>query len=57
MSCENLLKNLKSVVEQLCQLKKELDERIESKIQNYNLMSLSSDVSASNNESLLPCKV
>nr|KAF7430111.1 hypothetical protein H0235_006509 [Vespula pensylvanica] len=57
MSCVNLLKNLKSIIEQLYQLKKELDERIVSKIQNYNLVSLSTDVSESNNESLLPCKV
>ncbi|KAI4497256.1 hypothetical protein M0802_007740 [Mischocyttarus mexicanus] len=57
--CEKLLKNLKSIVEQINQLKKELDERIESEIQNYNLVSVSSDESESNNvddESLLPCK-
>lgn len=59
MSCENLLKNLKSVVEQLGQLKKELDERIKSEIQSYNLVSLRSTASGSNNfdENLLPCKV
>ncbi|XP_043489632.1 dynein axonemal heavy chain 10 [Polistes fuscatus] len=56
--CEKLLKNLKSIVEQINQLKKELDERIESEIQNYNLVSLNSNASESNNvdESLLSCK-
>ncbi|KAK2587900.1 hypothetical protein KPH14_003996 [Odynerus spinipes] len=50
--CGKLLKNLKSIVEQVNQLKKELDERIESEIQNYNLVSLSSELS----EILFPCK-
>lgn len=53
--CHKMLKNLNSVVDQVNQLKKELDNRIESELQSYNLFSMKKEVVES--EVLLPFKV
>lgn len=54
-TCHRILKNLKSIVEQVNQIKKELDNRIESELQSYHLFSIKKEVAES--EILLPCKV
>lgn len=53
--CRRILKNLNSIVEQVNQIKKELDNRIESELQSYHLFSTKREVAES--EDLLPCKV
>lgn len=54
-TCRRILKNLSSIVEQINQIKKELDNRIESELQSYHLFSTKKEVAES--EVLLPCKV
>lgn len=54
-TCHRILKNLNSIVEQVNQIKKELDNRIESELQSYHLFSTKKEVAES--EVLLPCKV
>lgn len=54
-TCHRILKNLNSIVEQVSQIKKELDNRIESELQSYHLFSTKKEVAES--EILLPCKV
>lgn len=53
--CHRILKNLNSIVEQVNQIKKELDSRIESELQSYHLFSTKKEIAES--EDLLPCKV
>lgn len=53
--CCRILKNLNSIIEQVNQIKKELDSRIESELQSYHLFSTKKEVAES--EDLLPCKV
>ncbi|XP_011874224.1 PREDICTED: dynein heavy chain 10, axonemal [Vollenhovia emeryi] len=53
-TCRRVLKNLNSIVEQVNQIKKELDNRIESELQSYHLFSTKKEVAES--EVLLPCK-
>lgn len=54
-TCHRILKNLNSVVEQVNQIKKELNNRIKSDLQSYHLFSTKKEVAES--EDLLPCKV
>lgn len=54
-ACHRILKNLNSIIEQINQIKKELDNRIESELQSYHLFSTKKEVAES--EVLLPCKV
>jgi len=54
-ACYRILKNLNSVIEQVNQIKKELDNRIESELQSYHLFSMKKEVAES--EDLLSCKV
>ncbi|XP_018050925.1 PREDICTED: dynein heavy chain 10, axonemal [Atta colombica] len=53
-ACYRILKNLNSIVEQVNQIKKELDNRIESELQSYHLFSMKKEVDES--EDLLSCK-
>ncbi|KYN03638.1 Dynein heavy chain 10, axonemal, partial [Cyphomyrmex costatus] len=53
-ACHRILKNLNSIVEQINQIKKELDNRIESELQSYHLFSTKKEVAES--EVLLSCK-
>ncbi|KYQ51703.1 Dynein heavy chain 10, axonemal [Trachymyrmex zeteki] len=53
-ACHRILKNLNSIIEQINQIKKELDNRIESELQSYHLFSTKKEVAES--EVLLPCK-
>ncbi|KYN43305.1 Dynein heavy chain 10, axonemal, partial [Trachymyrmex septentrionalis] len=53
-ACHRILKNLNSIVEQVNQMKKELDSRIKSELQSYYLFSTKKEVAES--EDLLPCK-
>lgn len=54
-SCGKMLKNLNSIVEQVNQMKRDLDNRIESELQSYHLFSTKKEIAES--EDLLPCKV
>nr|XP_031841739.1 dynein heavy chain 10, axonemal [Nomia melanderi] len=54
-NCEKLLKNLNSIIDQTDQMKKDLDNRIFSDLQRYNLFTLPPDL-AEGLEELLPCK-
>ncbi|XP_070520949.1 dynein axonemal heavy chain 10 [Cardiocondyla obscurior] len=53
-ACRGILKNLNSIVQQVKQIKKELDNRIKSELQSYHLFSMKKEVAESGN--LLPCK-
>ncbi|XP_011694340.1 PREDICTED: dynein heavy chain 10, axonemal [Wasmannia auropunctata] len=53
-ACHTILKNLQSIVEQVNQIKKELDNRIESELQSYHLFSTKKKVADA--EVLLPCQ-
>lgn len=55
--CCRILKNLNSIIEQVNQIKKELDSRIESELQSYHLFSTKKETSFAESEDLLPCKV
>ncbi|KAG5320172.1 DYH10 protein, partial [Pseudoatta argentina] len=52
--CHRVLKSLNSIVEQVNQIKKELDIRIKSELKSYHLFSTKKEVAES--EDLLPCK-
>lgn len=54
-TCRRVLKNLSSIVEQINEIKKELDNRLKSELQSYHLFSRKKEVAES--EVLLPCKV
>lgn len=54
-SCNRILKNLNSIINQVEQIKKELDNRINSELQSYHLFSTKKEITES--ESFLPCKV
>ncbi|XP_076299609.1 dynein axonemal heavy chain 10-like [Lasioglossum baleicum] len=54
-SCEKLLKNLSSTIDQINHMKADLDNRIFSEMQRYNLFSLSA-YPAEEEGSFLPCK-
>lgn len=54
-ACSKMLKNLNSIIEQVDQMKKDLDKRIESELQSYHLFSMKREIAES--EDLLPCKV
>ncbi|XP_011639724.2 dynein heavy chain 10, axonemal [Pogonomyrmex barbatus] len=53
-ACHRILKNLNSIVDQINQIKKELDSRIESELQSYHLFSTKMEITES--EDLLSCK-
>ncbi|KAK1133358.1 hypothetical protein K0M31_011173 [Melipona bicolor] len=53
-SCEKLLKNLSSIVDQVNRMKNDLDNRINNDLQNFNLFSL--PLRYYEEEELLPCK-
>ncbi|KAF3425259.1 hypothetical protein E2986_13407 [Frieseomelitta varia] len=53
-SCEKLLKNLSSIVDQVNRMKNDLDNRINNDLQNFNLFSL--PLNYYKEEELLPCK-
>lgn len=55
MTCNRILKNLNSTINQVEQIKKELDNRINSELQSYHLFSTKKEIAES--EILLPCKV
>lgn len=54
-SCDKVLKYLNSVIEQVDQMKKDLENRIESELQSYHLFSVRKEVADS--KDLFPCKV
>jgi len=54
-ACHRILKNLNSIIEQINQIKKELDNRIKTELQSYHLFSTKKEVAES--DVLLPCKV
>lgn len=54
-TCSKMLKNLNSIVEQVNQMKRDLDSRIKSELQSYHLFSTKKEIAES--EDLLPCKV
>lgn len=54
-TCGKMLKNLNSIVEQVNQMKRDLDSRIEFELQSYHLFSTKKEIAES--EDLLPCKV
>ncbi|XP_043285591.1 dynein axonemal heavy chain 10-like [Venturia canescens] len=56
MDCEKLLKSLSSIVTQINQMKRDLDQRIERDIQSYNLFTPTEERSETEVE-LSPCKV
>ncbi|RLU20605.1 hypothetical protein DMN91_007218 [Ooceraea biroi] len=53
-SCSKMLKYLNSLIEQVNQMKKDLDNRIESELQSYHLFSMKKEIAES--EDLLPCQ-
>ncbi|CAL1680177.1 unnamed protein product [Lasius platythorax] len=53
-TCNRILKNLNSTINQVEQIKKELDNRINSELQSYHLFSTKKEIAES--EILLPCK-
>ncbi|KAG7199559.1 hypothetical protein KM043_014170 [Ampulex compressa] len=53
--CGKLLKNLNSIVAQVNQMKKDMDNRIDSELRSYNLFSIDSD--AVPTDQPLPCKM
>ncbi|XP_072767433.1 LOW QUALITY PROTEIN: dynein axonemal heavy chain 10-like [Anoplolepis gracilipes] len=53
-ACNRILKNLNSIINQVEQIKKELDNRINSELQSYHLFSRKKEIAES--EILLPCK-
>jgi len=53
--CNTMLKNLKSVIDQVNQMKKDIESRIESNLKSYYLFSLRKKIIELN--ILLPCKV
>lgn len=53
-SCGKMLKNLNSIVDQVNQMKRDLDSRIESELQSYHLFSTRKEI---DERDLLPCKV
>lgn len=53
--CNRILKNLVSTINQVEQIKKELDNRINSELESYHLFSIKKEIAES--ETLLPCKV
>lgn len=55
LSCGKMLKYMNSIVDQVMQMKRELDKRIESELQSYHLFSMKKEIAES--EDFLPCKV
>ncbi|XP_050455387.1 dynein axonemal heavy chain 10 [Cataglyphis hispanica] len=53
-NCNRILKNLNSTINQVEQIKKELDNRINSELESYHLFSTKKEIAES--EILLPCK-
>ncbi|GAB1860436.1 Dynein heavy chain 10, axonemal [Camponotus japonicus] len=53
-TCNRILKNLVSTINQVEQIKKELDNRIDSELESYHLFSVKKEIAES--EILLPCK-
>lgn len=54
-NCNRILKNLDSTINQVEQIKKELDNRINSELESYHLFSTKKEIAES--EIFLPCKV